>query len=89
MGKPRCVWFAHFLSEERKTDLSNLVVINYVLERDRLQDLTPNLTADDRYHARAQLESRRSALLVRLREALKRAYRGEQPGRLGPRIPSR
>ena len=30
------VWFPHFLSEERKTDLSNLVVINYVLERDRL-----------------------------------------------------
>ena len=78
-GEATLVWFAHFLSEERKTDLSNLVVINYVLERDRLQDLTPNLTADDRYHARAQLESRRSALLVRLREALKRAYGVNSP----------
>jgi hypothetical protein len=78
-GEHTLVWFAHHLSEERKTDLSNLVVINYVLERDRLADLTPNLTADDRYHARAQLESRRSALLVRLREALKRAYGVNSP----------
>jgi len=78
-GEHTLVWFAHHLSEERKTDLSNLVVINYVLERDRLTDLTPNLTADDRYHARAQLESRRSALLVRLREALKRAYGVNSP----------
>ena len=54
-------------------------MINYVLERDRLPGPTPNLTADDRYHARAQLESRRSALLVRLREALKRAYGVNSP----------
>ena len=55
-------------------DLSTLIVINYVLERDRLAEVTPNLTADDRHHARTQLESRRSALTARLREALRRAY---------------
>jgi hypothetical protein len=62
-GPATLVWFAHHLSRSATTDLSNLVVINYVLERDRLADLTPNLTADDRYHARAQLESRRDALV--------------------------
>jgi hypothetical protein len=67
-------WLPHFLSEERLIDLSNLVVINYVLERDRLDELTPNLTADDRHHARTQLDSRRSALIARLREALRRVY---------------
>jgi len=73
-GEATLVWFAHHFSDERNADLSNLVVINYLLERDRLADLTPNLTADDRDHARAQLESRRGILEVRLREALKRAY---------------
>jgi hypothetical protein len=68
------VWLPHFLSDERKADLSTLIVINYVLERDRLTEVTPLLTADDRHHARTQLDSRRSALNVRLREALRRAY---------------
>ena len=30
------VWLPHFLSDERKADLSTLIVINYLLERDRL-----------------------------------------------------
>jgi hypothetical protein len=87
MNEPTLVWVAHFFSEERRTDLSNLVVINYVLERDRLADLTQNLTADDRHRARTQLESRRSALTVRLREALRRAYgvNSPDPADLGPR----
>jgi hypothetical protein len=78
-GEPTLVWLAHFLSEDRKADLSNLVRINYVLDRDRLLELTQNLTADDRHHAKAQLESRRSALTARLREALKRAYGVNSP----------
>ena len=45
-----------------------------MLERDRLAEVTPTWTADDRHHARTQLESRRGALTVRLREALRRAY---------------
>ena len=60
-------------------DLSNLIVINYLLERDRLAEVTPNLTADDRYHARTQLDSRRSALTSRLSEALRRAYGVSSP----------
>jgi hypothetical protein len=73
-GQATLVWFAHYLSPQRLTDLSNLVVVNYVLEPDRLTDLTPSLTADRRYHARAQLESGRDILQGRLREALRRAY---------------
>jgi hypothetical protein len=68
------VWFAHHLSREGEADLSNLVMVNYALGQDRLADLTPNLTADDRYYARAQLETQRDTLQARLREALKRAY---------------
>ncbi|MGH3251361.1 MAG: hypothetical protein ACRDOI_34850, partial [Trebonia sp.] len=68
------IWLPHFLSDERKADLSALIVINYVLERDRLAEVTPTWTADDRHHARTQLDSRRSALTARLREALRRAY---------------
>jgi hypothetical protein len=68
------VWLPHFLSEDRKADLSSLIVINYLLERDRLTQVTPDLTVEDRHHAKTQLESRRSALTATLREALRRAY---------------
>ncbi len=68
------VWLPHFLSEDRKADLSTLIVINYLLERDRLTKVTPNLTAEDRHHAKTQLENRRGALTATLREALRRAY---------------
>lgn len=35
------IWLPHFLSEDRKGDLSTLFVINYLLERDRLSQVTP------------------------------------------------
>jgi hypothetical protein len=73
-GPATLVWFAHHLSQERQTDLSHLVVVDYVLAGDRLADVAPNLTADDRYYVRAQFESQRDILRVRLREALRRAY---------------
>jgi hypothetical protein len=82
------IWLPHFLSEARRSDLSSLVRINHVLERDRLTEAAPNLTADERYHARTQLESRRSALTNRLREALRRAYGVNSPddADLGARV---
>jgi hypothetical protein len=73
------IWLANFLSEARRSDLSSLVRINYALERDRLAEATPNLTADERYQARTQLESRRGALIGKLREALRRAYGVSSP----------
>jgi hypothetical protein len=81
------IWLPHFLSDDRKADLSTLIVINYLLERDRLAEVTPTWTADDRHHARTQLESRRSALS--LLEAIRRAYGVNSPddADLGPRAP--
>jgi hypothetical protein len=83
------IWLPHFLSDDRKADLSTLIVINYLLERDRLAEVTPTWTADDRHHARTQLESRRSALSLRLLEAIRRAYGVNSPddADLGPRAP--
>jgi hypothetical protein len=81
------IWLPHFLSEDRKADLSTLIVISYLLERDRLAQVTPNLTPEDRHHAKTQLESRGSALAATLREALRRAYGviGATDEDLGPR----
>jgi hypothetical protein len=74
-GPMTLVWLPSFLSRDRLTDLGDLVRISYVLERrDRLEELTPYLAADDRHHARAQLEARKAALSSKLREALQRAY---------------
>jgi len=83
------VWLPHFLSEDRIADLSNLIVINHLLERNRLAEATPNLTTEDRYRARTELDSRRSALANRLREALRRGYGVNSPNDddLGPRAP--
>jgi len=83
------VWLPHFLSDDRKADLSTLIVINFLLERDRLTEVTPDWTADDRHHARTQLDSRRSALRVRIGEAIRRAYGVNSPddADLGPRAP--
>jgi hypothetical protein len=84
------IWLPHFLSEERMEDLSDLVVINHLLERpDRIEQATQSWTADDRYHARTQLDSRRSALTARISEALRRAYHVNSPeaADLGPRAP--
>ena len=33
-----------------RPDRLNAIVINYLLERDRLTQVTPNLTAEDRHH---------------------------------------
>src|SRR5262249_18442624 len=83
------IWLPHFLSDDRKADLSTLIVIAYLLERDRLAEVTPTWTADDRHHARTQLESRPSALTLRGLEALRRAYGVNSPddADLGPRAP--
>ena len=69
------VWLPSFLSGDRLAELGDLVKIRYVLDgRGRLDELTPYLSPEDRHHARMVLESRKSALTTRLREALRRAY---------------
>jgi hypothetical protein len=69
------VWLPSFLSGDRMADLGELVKIRYALDgRDRLDELTPYWTPEDRHRARTMLDSRRSALTTKLREALRRAY---------------
>ncbi|TDC74852.1 phage resistance protein [Actinomadura sp. 7K507] len=68
-------WLPSFLSRARLVELSDLIRINYLLERaDRLDELTATLTANDREHARNQLRNRQAALSEKLLTALRRAY---------------
>ena len=87
-GTMTLVWLPHFLSVRRLDDLSDLIVIKHVLRPGVLEDLTPNLTAEDRHHARLQLDSRRVALAAQLRDATKRAYGVASPEEedLGARV---
>lgn len=68
-------WLPHFLSGDRFSDLGDLVVIDHVLEGDRLErEYAVTLTEDDRHHARSQLTSRKQALRHNLAEVLRKAY---------------
>lgn len=67
-------WLPSFLSIERLADLEDLIAIGHVLTRNRLDDYAAHLSADDRDRARAQLANRHTALSVKIKEALKRAY---------------
>ena len=83
------VWLPHFLSDDRIADLSNLIVINYLLERDRLAEVTPNLTTEDRLprpHPARQPPQRADR---RLSEALRRAYGVSSPDDDRPRAARR
>ncbi|MEV0168772.1 phage resistance protein [Nonomuraea fuscirosea] len=82
------VWLPHFLSGERIRDLEDLIKIVYLLDRDRLAEYTPTLSAEDRHHARTQLENRRSTLTQNLIDAIKRAYGIDSPKNedLGARV---
>jgi hypothetical protein len=69
------VWLPSFLADDRLADLGELVKIRYVLEgQNRLVELVPYWSPEDRQRARGILDSRRSALTTRLRDALRKAY---------------
>ncbi|MEV7005860.1 phage resistance protein [Streptosporangium sp. NPDC051022] len=72
-------WLPHFFSQDRLSDLGDLIVIEHVLSGDVLKELAENLTEEDRHHARRQLESRCEALLVRLGDVIKEAYGVAEP----------
>lgn len=71
---PTIAWLPHFLSGDRVRDLEDYIKISYLLERDHLTEYTPALSAEDRHHARTQLDNRRAALKTALIRAVKRAY---------------
>jgi hypothetical protein len=68
-------WMPEFFSEERRDDLRDFVIIDYLLGRDdRLIEASPNLDSTQRAEARNGLKSRHSALEERLLEVVKKAY---------------
>ncbi|WP_199044191.1 hypothetical protein [Glycomyces salinus] len=68
-------WMPSFFSEERREDLRDYVIIDYLLGReDRLVDASPNLDSGQRAEARNGLRSRHSALEERLLGVVKHAY---------------
>ncbi|MGV4981646.1 hypothetical protein ACVB8X_00665 [Streptomyces sp. NRAIS4] len=71
---PTLVWLADFFSEQRKAQLGQLVRINFLLERNRLDEFTGNYGPDDRARIRRQLEVGRDTLSGTLAEALGEVY---------------
>lgn len=89
-GTNTLVWVPHFLSQSSMTDLANLVIINYLLQGQRLDGYTQNLNATERAEARKQLSTRQDSLKTRVSNALAVAYgvsTGESTGMAGSIIP--
>jgi hypothetical protein len=89
-GTNTLVWIPHFLSQSSMTDLANLVIINYLLQGQRLDGYTQNLNVTERSEARKQLTTRQDSLKTRVANALAVAYgvtTGESTGMAGAVIP--
>ncbi|MFI5650514.1 hypothetical protein ACIA71_04800 [Streptomyces anulatus] len=71
---PTLVWLPDFFSEQRKAQLGRLMRIDFLLERNRLDEYTRNYAPDDRIKARRQLELGREALNNTLVKALGEVY---------------
>ncbi|MEW5659283.1 hypothetical protein ABGT92_28670 [Streptomyces cinereoruber] len=74
LSAPTLVWLPHFFSEQRKAQLGRLMRIDFLLERNRLDEYTRNYAPDDRIKARRQLELGRETLTRALVEALGEVY---------------
>ncbi|MFJ7053800.1 hypothetical protein ACIQU7_18990 [Streptomyces albidoflavus] len=68
------VWLPDFLSEQRRAQLGRLIRINFLLERNRLDEYTRTYAPDDRAKARRQLEIGRDTLTHALTAALGEVY---------------
>ncbi|GAA3850610.1 hypothetical protein GCM10022243_15580 [Saccharothrix violaceirubra] len=68
------VWLPHFLSTQKAAQLGRLLKIDYLLERDRLDDYAVHLSADDRIRVRHQLQAQRDNLTSQLTAALRQLY---------------
>ncbi|KOU07188.1 PglY protein [Streptomyces sp. NRRL F-2295] len=86
---PTVVWLSDFLSEQKGRNLGRLLKINYLLERDRLEEHTATRPAEERAQIRNQLKASRDHLTGQLNEALQQVYgiiRAE-PGTTGAEVP--
>lgn len=68
------VWLPSFLSREAQQELGRLVVLDHVLEGERLASYADHLSAVDRATARVILENQRSALREKILGYLDQAY---------------
>ncbi|CAG7628126.1 PglY protein [Actinacidiphila bryophytorum] len=86
---PTLVWLPHFLSEQKRHQLVRLLKIDYLLERDRLTELTPTKSADERVQIRHQLKAQSENLTSSLTAVLQQMYGlgKPDPGSLGAEVP--
>ncbi|WOX21224.1 PglY protein [Streptomyces solicathayae] len=71
---PTLVWLPSFFSEQKNAQLGRLIKINYLLERDRLDDYAGHLASDDRVRVRHQLAAQRDTLTSQLTATLAQLY---------------
>ncbi len=73
-GVQTVCWVPAFLSQELQGDLKRLVIVDHVLEGERLEQYADHLSPRERQRARGLLEDHRSSLEQRLRTAIRQAY---------------
>lgn len=71
---PTLVWMPLHLSTQRAAQLGRLIRIDYLLERDRLDDHASQLSTDDRLRVRGQLMAQRENIANELSATLKQLY---------------
>ncbi|MFE9763257.1 PglY protein [Streptomyces sp. NPDC005808] len=86
---PTVVWLSDFLSEQKSRNLGRLLKINYLLERDRLEEHTATRPAEERIQIRNQLKASRDSLTGQLTDALQQVYgiARAEPGTTGAEVP--
>ncbi|CAM2856326.1 PglY protein [Saccharomonospora xinjiangensis] len=68
------VWLPHFFSAQKSAQLGRLLKIQYLLERNRLDDFARTRSADERIKIRHQLEAQCDTLESQLVAALRQLY---------------
>ncbi|KRV48665.1 PglY protein [Wenjunlia vitaminophila] len=86
---PTVVWLPHFFSEQKANQLGRLLKINYLLERNRLEDHTATRSADERVQIRHQLKAQSENLTSQLTAVLQQLYgiSKPDPGSVGTEVP--
>ena len=67
-------WIPHFFTSTRMDSVGRLVLLEYVLQRDRFDQNASHLPVNDREHARQALENQRRSLHEQVTDALRQAY---------------
>ncbi|MCX4587034.1 PglY protein [Streptomyces sp. NBC_01481] len=83
------IWLPDFFSEQKANQLGRLLKINYLLERDRLDDHTATKSADERVQIRHQLKAQSENLTSQLAAVLQQLYgiSKPDPGSVGAEVP--